>query len=266
MSVPSHAANVVDWRPSKGAYLAVKTAGKTLDRLTSKAQLPVEQTALAANQLGLQPGTESYTRSQLRHAGHFAILSIQLKFETNAALALAVKWNDLSGYDTDKTTLEMLRLRMIAGLPKQSGHRGNLQKNHIRGIIEWDRRVAEEGLNLLRQANEPWMSYRARLMQSFMVGAKVASFIALLLYPTHSELVTIDTWMCEVLSYVKRRATDSPTVRQYDALQAKLDAKRIELGMAQYPLGLFQWMVWDWSQGDTVNTWKHHSHAEAALV
>jgi hypothetical protein len=109
------------------------------------------------------------------------------------------------------------------------------------------------------------MSYRDRLDTGYGIAPKVASFIALLLYPMSSELATIDTWMGEVLGYVKVRPTASPTPRQYDVLQAKLAAKGAELGYTG-PLGLFQWMVWDWSQGKSANTWEHHDHHEASLI
>lgn len=261
MSVPSTA-----YAPTKGAHLAVLSNNRTMDALTSASQLLISEHWVAASRLGLQDGNEQYRKWQLRHAGHFAILSANLDFNTNCYLATLLKWTDLANVANDKTSWTRIRLEHLAAMRDAKADdstlklRGNMRDAQYRALIEWDQRVDREGITLEKLPAESWSDYRTRLMTSYGVSYKVASFICLLLYPTKSDVATIDTWMASTLGFIRKRPTDSPTAKQYKALEAKLRAKRDELGMTDTPLGLFQWMCWSFARG------QYHNHAEASLV
>lgn len=254
------------YKSTRGAAKAVATNNKSLDNLVSPEQLALSETFAAASAIGLKPGTPESIIWQIKHAGTAAILSVQMKFETNFIIAGLCKYQDYAQYDeNDQETVNAIKAGWKASLPKNEGHRANFLSGHVKGVIRWHKQVNDQGLAMLKHADETWEMYRVRLTKSYFVADKVASFISLLLYPTTSELATLDTWMCSMLGFVKKNATDSPTKRQYRVLEAKLAVKRAEMGLNHVPLGLYQWCVWDFGQA-VEGSVKFHSHIEASLT
>ena len=203
---------------------------RTIDQLIDLEQLDIPSHRDLAACIGLVPGDSENTYRQIRNAGRAAILSIRQRWSINVRTYQMVKDRDLTPFDADAIR-NILREQCPVTLPL-----------HYQGIKAWDTFCDRWGLALLRRDGEDWRTYRDRLTDCRTVGYKVASFIALLLYPTIADVAVVDSWLTIALGipFPDRKRT-------YYLAEDLLRHKLTTLGYTG-PLGLGVWAIWDWTQ------------------
>jgi len=172
----------------------------------------------------------------------FAMLSAREPFD-KAAAALAALPRHLYDYPEDPNVIEAWAKPRFsaAGLSL-----ANAKAHRLGQLVEFLRCTPTAFWE--RHQGETWHDCRLRFAQCVPgLGLAKASFAVCLLYPLHSEVCCLDTWMLKLLSSTRRPVDDPDT---YFTLEEEIRA----MGKA-FHVGAFvaQWATWDCLRGKGEN-------------
>lgn len=114
---------------------------------------------------------------------------------------------------------------------------------------------------------QAWVAWRDKLAKLYSVGYKVASFIALLLYPLDCPFAIIDRHVIRRLNIRGPRSGKLVAAlkeKSYKAWEQKIAAEAAQAS-CEYPLGIWHWYTWEQQRNPQATSAESHAALACTL-